>query len=301
MNSAPLSELPPPSSPAASIEPTPVSAPTQPVQPVPSAVPQDVVAPAAVSEPGDPLVSDEIVITARPSSRDDPLAAINAKSFAATQAIDKAVVGPIALAFQRTVPTPVRDGLRNFLNNLHEPVIALNFLLQLKPGKAAETLGRFAINSTVGGAGLFDVAKRKPFNLPRRPNGFADTLGFYGVKPGPFLFLPLVGATTPRDLLGGILDGFALPFAIGKPFNRFTYTVPTGALREVDNRAEFDDKLTQLRDQPDPYVALRRYYLEKRRAEIEGLRGGDRRAGTLVISPRVPIRADPNPGVPAGN
>ncbi len=258
---------------------------TVPVTPMTVATPA-VVAPTPPTEGGDAQSSDDIVITARPRSRDDPLAAINAKSFAATQAIDRAVVGPIALAFQRTVPTPIRDGLRNFLNNLHEPVIALNYLLQLKPGKAAETLGRFALNSTVGAAGLFDIAKRKPFKLPRRRNGFADTLGFYGVKPGPFLFLPLVGATTPRDLIGGILDGFALPFAIGKPFNRLTYTVPTGALREVDNRAEFDDKLTQLRGQPDPYVALRRYYLEKRRSEIEGLRGAP--------------RAAPNPAAPTG-
>ncbi|MFX6258432.1 MlaA family lipoprotein, partial [Acinetobacter baumannii] len=88
-------------------------------------------------------------------------------------------------------PVPVRSGIRNFLYNLREPIVFVNFLLQHKAGKAAETLGRFVVNSTVGVGGLFDMAKRRPIHLPRRPNGFADTLGFYGVKPGPFLFLPL--------------------------------------------------------------------------------------------------------------
>lgn len=109
---------------------------------------------------------------------------MNAKTFAVTQDVDKAIIGPVAIAYRDALPAPIRNGLRNFLNNLHEPVVSLNFLLQLKPGKAVETIGRFAINSTVGVAGLIDVAKRHPFSLPRRRNGFADTFGYYGVGPG---------------------------------------------------------------------------------------------------------------------
>src|SRR3546814_7125122 len=71
------------------------------------------------------------------------------------------------------------------------PINFLNFLFQFKIGKAVETVGRFAINSTIGVAGIFDVAKKPPVNLPYRPNGFANTLGFYGVEPGPYFFLPL--------------------------------------------------------------------------------------------------------------
>src|SRR3546814_6026547 len=88
---------------------------------------------------------------------------------------------------------PVRDGLGNALRNISEPVNFLNFLLQFKIGKAAETLGRFVVNTTFGVGGLVDVAKTKPFNLPYRRNGFANTLGFYGVEPGPYFYLPLVG------------------------------------------------------------------------------------------------------------
>src|SRR5258706_52610 len=181
---APAAERPPPAAQAEG------QTPTEPAAPAP--------------RPG--VDQNDIVVTGRPHAPGDPLENVNAKSFAVTQSVDKAFVGPVALAYKKHVPAPVRSGLRNFLYNLKEPDVFLNFLLQLKPGKAMETLGRFAINSTIGGAGLFDVAKRRPFKLPRRPNGFADSLGYYGVKPGPFLFLPLIGPTTVRDLVASGLD-----------------------------------------------------------------------------------------------
>lgn len=216
-----------------------------------------------------------IVVTAKPAPPPgDPLEQVNVKSFEAVQAVDKAVVGPVALAYKDAVPSPVRSGLRNVLSNLREPVVFLNFLLQLKPGKAAETLGRFAINSTIGAAGLFDIAEKRPFNLPRRPNGFADTLGYYGVKPGPYFYLPLVGPTTLRDMVGDGLDTLVLPLSIGKPFSEPAYVTSTYAIRSLDERAEFDEQLHRLRDgTADPYAATREYYLQMRQAEIDELRG----------------------------
>jgi phospholipid-binding lipoprotein MlaA len=219
--------------------------------------------------------NDEIVVTARRHTvAVDPLRAVNAQSFAVTQTVDRAFVGPLAMAYKKTLPTPVRDGLRNFLYNLHEPDVFVNFLLQIKPGKAAATLARFVVNSTIGGAGLVDVAKRKPFHLPRRRNGFADTFGFYGIKPGPFLFLPLIGPTTVRDLVGGGLDRFLLPFVVGAPFNKLAFTLPVGIVSTLDHRAEFDDQLHELHDESaDPYAASRSFYLDRRQAEIDGLHG----------------------------
>src|SRR3546814_16310736 len=79
-------------------------------------------------------------------------------------------------------------------------------MLQFKPGKAMETAGRFTINTTLGVAGLFDVAKRKPFFLPYRPNGLANVLGYYGVGPGPYLSLPIAGPPTLRDITGDTWD-----------------------------------------------------------------------------------------------
>lgn len=219
---------------------------------------------------------NEIVVTADPSARHDPLRAVNAESFAVTRAADVAFV-PLALGYKHAVPSPVRDGLRNFLANLHEPAVALNFLLQLKPGKAGETLGRTFINTTLGVGGLFDIAKRRPFNLPRRANGFADTLGYYGVGPGPFFYVPLLGPTTLRDLAGGFADRLVLPLGVGKPFSSPTYTIPAGVIGALDHRAESDERLHALRDgKDDAYIAARDAYFARRKAEIDHLRGKDR-------------------------
>jgi phospholipid-binding lipoprotein MlaA len=216
---------------------------------------------------------EEIVVLGR-TRRGDPLEPLNAQSFAATQAVDEAVMGPVARAYKNSVPRPIRDGLRNFLANLREPVVAANYLLQLKPGKTIETLGRFALNSTAGAAGLVDVAKRRPFNLPRRRNGFANTLGYYGVKPGPFFFMPLIGPTTLRDLVGNGIDQFASPLGMIKPFNRPAFTIPVAGLSALDFRAEFDEQLTTLRATADPYASVRKHYLTGREAEIDALRRG---------------------------
>ena len=237
----------------------------------------------------------DILVTARPRHvAGDPLQDVNARSFAATQAVDEAVIGPVSHGYERTLPRPVRDGLRNVLSNLREPSVFLNYLVQLKPGKAAETAVRFALNSTLGGGGLFDVAKRRPFELPRRLNGFADTLGYYGVKPGPFMFLPLIGPTTLRDLVGDGLDRFLLPLAVGAPFNRPNYTVPAAVLTALDHRAEFDEELQKLRDTADPYAASRDDYLQRRQAEIDALRGARRRATSPTLPAAEPI-ATSNP------
>ena len=102
----------------------------------------------------------------------DPAEAVNEVAFGAAQSVDNAFAGPVARVYERGIPEPIRDGLQNFLNNLNEPIVFLNFLLQLKIGKAIETVGRFAVNSTIGAAGLFDVAIKQPFALPRRSNGW---------------------------------------------------------------------------------------------------------------------------------
>ncbi len=216
----------------------------------------------------------DIIVTARPRTAADPFVAVNAKSYAVTTKVDDAVFGPVAVAYSRAMPRPIRNGLRNFLGNLHEPVVFVNYLLQLKPGRAAETVGRFALNTTIGAAGLFDMAKRKPFYLPRRANGFANTLGYYGVKPGPFLYLPLIGPTTLRDLFGTTVDGFTVPPIGGNPLADPAIMAPAGVLRTLDRRADKDDQIRSIRDNTsDAYAASRKAYLDRRQAEIEALHG----------------------------
>jgi len=255
----------------------PADAALQPGEPdasVPASPPPINPATPAPATPAEPPHEGDIVITGRAEAPGDPLQAVNAQSFAVTQKVDDAVIGPAARTYKETVPRVVRKGIHNFLYNLREPIVALNFMLQLKPGKAVETVGRFAINSTVGAAGLIDMAKRKPFRLPRRSNGFANTLGYYGVKNGPFLFLPVIGPTTVRDLLGGAIDRLVLPVGVGRPFDSLTYSVPAGVLGALDHRSSFDKTLKDLHDNsPDPYAATRAFYLSRRQAEIDQLHG----------------------------
>lgn len=248
----------------------PAPAPAQ-SNPAPASQPGQAASPAQEGSPQPAPDGQAITVTARPKS--DPIQGANAVSFQVTQEVDRRLVGPAAETYKKVVPRPARAGLGNFIRNLGEPVVALNYLLQLKPGKAAETLGRFGINSTLGLGGLVDVAKNKPFNLPHRRNGFANTLGYYGVGPGPYLYLPFIGSTSLRDVVGGAVDGVILPVGIGAPFNKPYYTIPNGTIRSLDRRVEFDCQIKALQAADDPYAATRAYYLKKRKAEIDALHG----------------------------
>lgn len=256
-----------------------VQAPT----PETAGVPVDASGPSA--QPAD---DSAIVVQARTATPADPLANINAKAFEAVQAVDEAVVGPVAQGYEKKVPSPVRSGLRNFLRNLEEPVSAINYLLQLKPGRAIKSVGRFALNSTMGWAGLFDVAKRKPFNLRYVPNGFANTFACYGVGPGPYFFLPVAGPITLRDLVGLGIDKAIVPAAIGKPLNTPYYAVPAITIDALNDRIEIDAHLEDLRaNSPDPYVATRELYLRQRKAEIAAICP---RKGDAPVDPALPPR-----------
>jgi phospholipid-binding lipoprotein MlaA len=236
--------------------------------------------------------------TAVDPDRGDPLEGFNRTMFGIHQALDKSIYRPLAMGYQHVVPKPVRSGLRNFFSNLTEPVVFLNYLLQFKFGKAAETLARFTINSTLGVGGLFDIAKTKDFKLPHRNNSFGDTLAYYGVGPGPYLFLPLVGPTTLRDVLGGPLDGAVLPLAVGKPFNDWRYQLSSGVITGLDLRAESDPELRALfGGAVDPYATLRSVWLQNRAAEVDALRHHR-------VEPRGPSELDDplrDPGAPAAS
>jgi phospholipid-binding lipoprotein MlaA len=265
---------------ATPFQPPPISAPQSPApDPAPvltgPALPAgETPKPADTSTPDAPSETDNsgaIVVNARP--KNDPMMGVNTASFELAQDVDRALIEPLANAYKKALPKPARIGLGNFIRNISSPIVFINDLLQLKPGRAFKTLGRFVINSTVGVGGLIDVAKNKPFNLPYRHNGFANTLGYYGVKPGPYFFVPFLGPTTLRDLLGGAVDGVILPYGIGTPFNKLYYTIPNGAVRSLNRRVEFDCQLKTIRASSDPYAAERAYYFKKREAEIEALHG----------------------------
>ena len=254
------------------------------------------VSPADTTAAPPPDTDEDIVVTgeSRPPPG-DPMEKVNEKSFEAVQAIDRAVVGPVANTYQEAVPSPIRSGLRNFLRNLGEPVNALNYLLQFKPGKAAETVGRFAINTTVGVAGVMDVAKRKPFHLPYRANGFANTMGYYGIGPGPYFYLPLAGPTTLRDALGDGLDRLVLPLAVGAPFNNPAYVIPAYVISSLDSRADYEAEVKVIRAQQNPYAVVRDVYLCRRAAEIEALHGRESPPCELTEAKRKKRNAEEQP------
>jgi len=203
----------------------------------------------------------------------DPMVELNETSYRITQAVDDALVEPLAYGYRDGLPGPLRDGLGNVVRNLSEPANFLNFLLQLKFGDAAETLGRFAINSTIGLGGLIDVAGSDEIGLPYRRNGFANTMGYYGIGPGSYLYVPVAGATTVRDIIGNSLDQLVLPVAVGRPFNTPEYGVPVFIVSNLESRLEVDEELSRIEDTIDPYAARRDTYLARREREIAELRG----------------------------
>lgn len=241
-------------------DPQPVLAPDSPADPI-------------ADQPDEPSDEQDIVVQARTQIAGDPLEQLNVTAYAINTDVDEALVAPIAHAYEHGLPRSLRNILSNFFSNLREPIVAINYLLQLKPGKAVETLGRFVINTTAGFGGINDVARERPFNLPHRTNGFANTLGYYGVGPGPFLVLPLVGVTTLRDLLGGGVDQMVLPVGIGRPFTSPVYGVSSFTVNSLDFRIEFDGQIQGYRSSSDPYGAMRTAYLARRACEIDALHG----------------------------
>ncbi len=216
----------------------------------------------------------------------DPFMGANKTAFEVMEKTDKMFVGPVAHAYRDVLPKPVRSGLHNFFFNLTEPVNAINYMLQLHPGNALRTAARFGINSTIGVAGLVDVAQKKPFNLHYRPNGFANTLGYWGIGPGPYFFLPLVGPTTLRDLVGTLVGQAVLPSLWGKPFNNRYYVLGAGIVTSLDYRVLIDDDLEKLRRGGNEYSNYRTAYMRTRYLEIEALHGrGPLAKGEIGLAP----------------
>ena len=232
----------------------------------------------------DPAAPDKTTaIISAGHTHGDPLEGLNRRLFAGYLFADRTLIRPVAMGYRHIVPKPVRSGLRNFFSNLGEPLVFVNDLLQLKPGRAFKTFERFVINSSLGLGGLIDVAKSRNLGLPHHDNSFGSTLAYYGVGPGPYLFLPIIGPTTLRDLLAGQGDDFVLPVAIGNPFDRLEFQIPRGVISGIDDRAESDSDFKALLDSAvDPYATLRSVYLQNRAAEIQALHSRSAKAGTAT-------------------
>ena len=137
----------------------------------------------------------------------DSLEPFNRRMYAFNTQIDKKIVYPASRIYAAVVPKSIRKGISNFYNNFSEIPTFVNSVLQLKPGKAVNALGRFVVNSTVGVLGVADVAKN--MGMKRDPETMGDTLGHYGVKTGSFLVLPVLGPSDLRDAVGAGIDSIS--------------------------------------------------------------------------------------------
>lgn len=229
-----------------------------------------------------------------PSDPWDPLEPVNRASYTFNQKADKFVLKPVAQGYDKVVPDPVQTSVGNFFDNASQPLTMINSLLQLKWGKFNQSLGRFMINTTAGVGGLFDVASK--LGVPHPDEDFGQTFGYWGVGPGVYIYLPFLGPSDGRDLLGRTADQFALPINYLDQFDEIddNYSWLPYALRGlqfVNLRASllgFDKTLEQ---QFDPYVFVRSYYLEKRRKAVydgdvpDRLKGDNDNAGAADSMP----------------
>ncbi len=182
------------------------------------------------------------------------------------------VMQPISRSYQAITPEFLREMINRGFDNLESPVIFANDAMQLDPCRAGRTLGRFALNSTAGLLGFFDVAAE--MGIERHDTDFGETLGRYGVRSGSFFMLPVLGPSTARDTFGEVVDTALRPevWLLGG-FPSVAITGSNG-LSTYDIQAE---RLNALRDTSvDFYAALRSAYLMDRDARIENLRNAGR-------------------------
>src|SRR6266702_3778248 len=198
----------------------------------------------------------------------DPFENVNRFFFDLNQRVDRHAGRPVATAYKDTVPQYVRGSLHNLMDNLGGPVTVANDLLQIQFENAGIAAGRFLVNTTIGVAGIFDVAT--DWGLPARPRDFGETMGTYGVPPGPYLVLPLRGSTDVRDFAGNYLDGYVTPLRYVRYDGREYVGLMKSTLGSMDNRAT---NLVTYRDieraSVDYYATMRTLYLERRARLIE--------------------------------
>lgn len=194
----------------------------------------------------------------------DPLERVNRHMFEFNEGLDKAVLKPLAQVYDKVLPVPVQECVANGFSNLREPTNALNNLLQGKAADAVSDVCRFAINTTIGLLGCFDVASR--MGLEKHREDFGQTLGRWGVGNGPFLVLPLLGPSTVRDTAGLGLDSVTdVNFWIENVRVRNTLF----GLRTVSLRHELlkaDDLIAGAA--LDKYSFIRDGYLQRRRSLV---------------------------------
>ena len=205
-----------------------------------------------------------VVVTGRPTDPTDPFEATNRRILDLNFKLDDAVFKPVAKAYRAVLGPWPRQRIRNVLNNINEPAVAANRLLQGRPVEAGTSFMRFVINTTLGIGGLFDL---EPIGgPPRQVADLGQTLAAWGVGDGPYLMLPVVGPSNPRELTGMVGNGFLNPLGYPSPF---LTALGRGVAEGVDERERNLETIDELRTGSiDSYARLRSLWRQHRDAEL---------------------------------
>jgi phospholipid-binding lipoprotein MlaA len=203
----------------------------------------------------------------------DPWERLNRFTYRLNARFDEAIFLPVANGYRRA-PAPLRAGVHNFIENLSEVDSVVNYAVQLRPTGSVRSLGRFVINSTLGIGGLFDVATK--LKLKSSPTGFGATLSTWGMHPGPYIIIPLIGPSTLRDGIG-LLGDFGIEYAINVAhLYRGNKTWFLGVADSVDKRSNISFRYYST-GSPFEYETVRFLYVHKELIEDEALRTTRRR------------------------
>ncbi len=225
---------------------------------------------AAILGGGCATVPKDPAALAEYKANNDPIEPFNRKMFALNLALDKAVIKPLAQGYRAAIPEKGRDAIRNMLVNLGEPLVFGNTILQARWRDAETTAKRFVINTTVGIVGINDFASRH--GLHHQIGDFGQTLHAWGFGEGPYLVVPVVGPSNPRDLTGSIGDIYGDPIRYVAAANNYpaSWSVGRFVVTGIDERAQNIDSLDALQRQSvDFYAALRSLVRQKRAAELQ--------------------------------
>jgi phospholipid-binding lipoprotein MlaA len=194
----------------------------------------------------------------------DPYENLNRKVFVVNQVFDQVLLKPVARGYSNYAPNFIQDTVGNFFGNLADVWTAVNNFLQGKPREGIQDTGRVAVNTVFGVAGLADVATKLGF--PKHQEDFGQTLGVWGVKPGPFVMLPLFGPSTMRDAVAKPLDLYADPLNLS---TRADVEYSLRAMRLVDDRARLLPTTDMIEKVAlDPYQFVRDAHFQRREAKV---------------------------------
>jgi len=215
--------------------------------------------------PYDPVYDETLPAPAQLPKSYDPWEGMNRRVHTFNNAVDRTIAKPLAKAYVKVVPRPMRLGVSNFFHNLGQPVSALNALLQGKPKQAAQSLGRFVLNSTLGIGGIFDPASDA--KLPNKSEDFGQTLGVWGWKTSRYVELPLFGPRTVRDSFGLVGDGQLSPI---RQVEDDKTRVFLQGLQLVDVRTQLFAVDSMREGAVDDYALVRDAWLQRRNYQIFG-------------------------------